>query len=398
MNEVVIINFKSPPFIGIGGRRWGKLTRDFLENGIRVHLIRSDWGSADQRVNPKWFDHPLLSHYVIKTQEHNKEASLLSRIVQKLRFWKSRWLGEFSFFDEGRYSTEDLKGILNNITREAHIDCVFVTGPPFSWIIATSEWRSTHHSIPLWVDIRDPWLLANNWGMANLSFIQRWREKERYQKMMEQADFVSSPTYSLLNEMPSLSSKAKKVHLKHFFDWDDWEHCVGVEVSNHTWVYAGQFYVGFEDHIEQWKSIIHSQGKKVKWKIFSKDHERFKKFFDGMEQVEIHGDIGHKVMIELASAAGLVLCLSDYNKDYFTTKYFDYEPANKPILYIGPLGEVAHSLSHSDRNGINEWVWQDNLLSDSAVIHWKPVKDTETSLNEVSERFREVQMLLKNRL
>jgi hypothetical protein len=36
--------------------------------------------------------------------------------------------------------------------------------------------------------------------------------------------------------------------------------------------------------------------------------------------------------------------LADYNKDFFTTKFFDYLPYNKPIVYIGPDGAVRQFL------------------------------------------------------
>jgi hypothetical protein len=278
-------------------------------------------------------------------------------------------LGEYSIYDEGRGCIDGLKNTLSKIAMHASIDAYIVTGPPFSWIVEVTSWKSIHaKNAQVWVDIRDPWLTANNWGMPALSARQRKNERGRYEKVLNESDFVSSPTYSILDEMPEIKASCKKIHFPHFFDWDDWCSCNGLAIQENTWVYSGQFYIGLEKYISRLREVIEQADVSSKWYFYSKDHETFRKYLGDLTQVFIFPDIGTDVYVKLAKAYGLILCLSDYNKDYFTTKYYDYLPSGKPILYIGPVGGVAKSLSHGKKNGINELPMKDNFTSPPDVF------------------------------
>ncbi len=368
LTEVVLVNFKSPPFIGIGGRRWGKMTKALLRQGVKVHLVRVNWGHQDSQQVPDWMNHPLLVEHVVPCRFHSK-ASLWHKCVETTRKWKASLLGEYSIYDEGRDCISGLTNTLSTIVSQASIEAFIVTGPPFSWIVEVTNWVSVHaREARIWVDIRDPWLTANNWGMSALSKRQRKLEQARYARVMQATDYVSSPTFSILEEMPQLKANCRKIHFPHFFDWEDWHACNGLEIREKTWVYSGQFYVGLEDYISRLRAIIEQEGLSAKWYFFSKDHDKFNHFLGDLPQVVISQDIGGEVYAKLAQAEGLILCLADYNKDYFTTKYYDYLPSGKPILYIGPLGKVAISLSHEKRNGINQLPMKDNFTASPVVF------------------------------
>jgi hypothetical protein len=97
----------------------------------------------------------------------------------------------------------------------------------------------------------------------------------------------------------------------------------------------------------------------------------------------------------LAAASGLVLCLSEYNKDYFTTKFYDYSPAQKPIVYFGPNGRVAQYLSQFEKNAVNEWYQTDNFLSSPAVFSMQNADDALNS-EEKDARGQQILDLLKD--
>jgi len=362
------VNFKSPPFIGIGGRRWGKLTHFFLNQKIKVHLVYAKWGEESEWKPLEWLEHELLLKYQIEPGKmaKNSHLTLMEKFIFKCHAWKAHWFGEHSIFDEGRWSLSELRSTLDTIKGRYKIDAVFVTGPPFSWVSTVSNWN-TQFQLPLWVDIRDPWLHANNWGMQNLSIVQRRKEEERYRNMFANARFVSSPTLSLLDEIVLPQFAHKKVHLKHFFDWDDWKKSDGINIESDLVVYSGQFYVGMDTYMDVWKAIIIEKNN-VRWEIYSKDWKRFQQYFHGIAQVKIYPDQGSKVFDRIAAASALVICLADYNKDFFTTKYFDYLPAQKPILYIGPKGKVAETLILDPQNAMNTWFSKDNFSIEKSVF------------------------------
>jgi hypothetical protein len=387
MKEVVVVNFKSPPFIGIGGRRWGKLTHFFLEQNIKVHLVYANWGNQSHLRALDWLQHEMLLPYKINPRKWASydRLNILEKLLFKWKAVKARWFGEYSIFDEGRWCITDVHKTLNDIVAKNRIDAIFVTGPPFSWVSAVSDWnRATQ--LPLWVDIRDPWLLANNWGMPDLSNIQRRREEERYRNMFANARWVSSPTISLLDETHLEEQGQKKVHLKHFFDWEDWKGCEGIPIESDLVVYSGQFYWGMDVYMNLWKSIVIEKSG-LRWEIYSKDWEKFELFFKDIPHVNIFPDQGPSVFKRIAACSALVLCLADYNKDFFTTKYFDYLPAQKPILYIGPEGKVAAALMENKQNAMNSWFQKDNYFESNGVFEM-PKASQKTKLDQEERQAR----------
>lgn len=395
IKEVVIVNFKSPPFPGIGGRRWGKFTHFFLSKKIKVHLVHAKWSDYPSEESYPWLHDPLLERYAIVPGKFSRHENMGMKEKIWFKFYAlyARLIGGYSIFDEGRWCIQELREKLTKIAEENPIDAVFVTGPPFSWVCEVAKWKQAF-SFPLWVDIRDPWLLANNWGMQQLSFIQRWKEEERYRLVFNNARYLSSPTRSLLDELPLPNVEKKKVHLKHFFDWEDWSKWQGTQVEPNLMVYSGQFYVGMEHYMGIWRKMIQDHGH-LRWEIYSKDWKKFQAEFAGMEQVVIFPDCGSKVFGRLAAASGLVLCLSEYNKDYFTTKFYDYSPAEKPIVYFGPNGRVAKYLSQFKKNTVNEWYQTDNFLSSPAVFNMHHADDV-LKREEKDARGQQILDLLKD--
>jgi hypothetical protein len=40
--HIILVNYDFPPNKGIGGRRWGKLAKEFAEQNCIVHVIKAE--------------------------------------------------------------------------------------------------------------------------------------------------------------------------------------------------------------------------------------------------------------------------------------------------------------------------------------------------------------------
>jgi hypothetical protein len=54
--------------------------------------------------------------------------------------------------------------------------------------------------------------------------------------------------------------------------------------------------------------------------------------------------IGNKIFKEIANAHYVIILLSEHNKNYLTSKFFEYLPYRKPYFYIGPEGHVSNTI------------------------------------------------------
>ena len=158
MKNVLVINFKSPPFQGIGGRRWSKISKAFIRHSVNVHLIQANW--SDDAV-PSIFCNGASISIPIQHPFY-QPSTWIKKIIDKKEFWRRRWRTEYTYFDEGAYSIELLKNAIRRTIKEQNIEWAFVSCPPYSWTHeAVKLIKEEFDDVKIWVDLRDPWLTAN---------------------------------------------------------------------------------------------------------------------------------------------------------------------------------------------------------------------------------------------
>jgi hypothetical protein len=60
--------------------------------------------------------------------------------------------------------------------------------------------------------------------------------------------------------------------------------------------------------------------------------------------VKSANSIGDKIFSEIAKSDFCIIFLAEHNRNFFTTKYFEYLPLQKPYLFIGPEGKVSKEI------------------------------------------------------
>lgn len=342
MKQVLVINFKSPPFQGIGGRRWSKISKGLIRKGMVVHSIRAVWKAGEMDATFCNGD----SRAIVINHPFYKKPGIIKKLKDHWHIALTKWTGDYSYFDEGAFCIEQLKFALRDLLSNHKIQWVFISCPPYSWTYETVKLvKSEFKDVQIWVDLRDPWLKANNWGIPGLSVKQKKAEESRHRFVGDSADLISSPAKEILMEFERNSSSCNLIHLKHFFDWDD-HHSSDLEFksdSKKIWMYTGQFYVGMDQYVHQLKQFAHAHSDHS-IKVFSKDVNSFISILDSENNIHCEMEQGAGIFEKMSHVEGLILMLSDYNKDFFTTKFYDYLPLQKPIVYFGPNGKVKQYL------------------------------------------------------
>ena len=64
--------------------------------------------------------------------------------------------------------------------------------------------------------------------------------------------------------------------------------------------------------------------------------------------ISIKPSVGKDIFKIISEADYVLILLAEHNKDFKTTKFYEFLPFQKPYLYIGSLGEVAKNISEDE--------------------------------------------------
>ena len=204
-------------------------------------------------------------------------------------------------------------------------------------------------------DYRDPWLNAVNYGMQNLTAKNKLAEQNKQNLVFETIDVITAPNSILLNEIKGTYTgrnliKANFVELPHAYDEDDFlNYDILKNDTSHALkiVYAGSVYLGAKSYLEEFINQINKYNCKnehvVELEIYMDDYKSLHQFQNAT--ISIKPSVGKDIFKIISEADYVLILLAEHNKDFKTTKFYEFLPFQKPYLYIGSLGEVSKIIS-----------------------------------------------------
>jgi hypothetical protein len=364
--HIILVNYDFPPNKGIGGRRWGKLAKEFAEQNCIVHVIKAEALSDTEKsvwseeVNSRSiFVHALPRVYpqILLTQP--------SKFFEKLQYRKALNAVKKNYkgtpYDISLGWETHLVPKLNELAKKHPIEWVFATGAPWDMLRVVAEWKKEHPFIKYWADFRDPWLNARNYGMPFLSPEKKKEEEEKTQSVIQHADVLSAPAIQILEHFSSLNfippDNKKFFHLKHFHSEPKLtEQSFGFSSREITIEYGGEIYIDTEPFLEEMSKDLTKLREsdpalyeRLQLNFHSTSFEKIKAIFKHHPCVRISDSIGKKIEDRITQAHWCIILLADHNKDFFTTKYFEYQTLGTPYLYLGAKGEVLQTIENENR-------------------------------------------------
>ena len=392
--HIILVNYDFPPNKGIGGRRWGKLAKEFAEQHCIVHVIKAealsdtDKSVWSEEVNSRdIFVHALPRVYpqILLTQPSNFFEKLQYR--KALNAVKKKYKG--TPYDISLGWETHLVPKLNELAKKHPIEWVFATGAPWDMLRVVAEWKKEHPFIKYWADFRDPWLNARNYGMPFLSPEKKKEEEEKTQSVIQHADVLSAPAIQILEHFSSLNfispDNKKFFHLKHFHSEPKLtEQSFGFSSREITIEYGGEIYLDTEPFLEEMSKDLTKLREsdpalyeRLQLNFHSTSFEKIKAIFKHHPCVRISDSIGKKIEDRITQAHWCIILLADHNKDFFTTKYFEYQTLGTPYLYLGAKGEVLQTIENENRGT----TWSNFFQS---LLKNEPL-DSQTFIQEADE-------------
>lgn len=364
--NVLLICWDFPPNYGIGGRRWAKFSKRLVKDGFAIHVIKSTtpkgnttspWlKDVDQskvlisNIKPHWAVEWLHSYDSIFSFAKIR----LAKYILRLKF-------KGTIFDKAIGIQNEFIALATDLINKNSIKNVIVTGAPFNLIYYTALLKQNNKHLNVIADYRDPWINSVNYGMLNLTQTQLMEEREKQNVVFKNVDIITAPNDFLINEIKLTHQNIhdvtpKFVTLPHVFDHDDVnieKASVRKEEATFKLIYAGALYSDTERYLSTLANSIlkfKEEFPKVKITIdlYTKHRSNILSISGLEDCINFYEPIGDGIFNIVRESDLFIILLSDHNKDFKTTKFYEFLPYQVPYLLVGPKGHVSESIEKEE--------------------------------------------------
>jgi hypothetical protein len=359
-NKVLIICYNFPPNEGIGGRRWAKIAKYLNKEKYKVYALR-----ADKKINlnsPWKKDIENIHQYSISipyplNKFEKKNSNIIQKVVYKLSIKFLQLTTRGTIYDLAVYSRKRVLNAIDKIVKQHQINTIIATGAPFNLLYYAAIYKKHNPHIKLICDYRDPWLNAYNYGMNNLSPKRKKFEQFKQDFILENADYITAPNSKMLKDIKSQYKgqnqiRAQFYEIQHGFDEDDFSNRFNNQETAREKIkilYGGCLYEGTEPYLKQlnkWLTDLKDTPlySKLEISFYTNETENKKWFSENEQVVRFYLPIGKEIFTKAKTSDFFMIFLADHNKDFLTTKFFEFLPFKLPYLYFGPRGVVADEI------------------------------------------------------
>ncbi|MDP4827825.1 MAG: hypothetical protein NWR73_09065 [Flavobacteriales bacterium] len=362
---MLIACFDFPPNEGIGGRRWAKLAKGLAGAGWQVHVIKANPAGNSQTSG--WDDDAnsdgIIVHSLPRTYPESvshPKGSVIDKIRYRLAIRKLKKIEQGTIYDIAIGWKDAFQKKAIELIEQHQITAVAATGAPFNLLYYATQLKETFPNLKVLCDYRDPWLTAQNYGMKGLEKSRMDAETKKQEYIFKNADWVTCPNDFLLQEIKDTAIEKPRAQfrsLTHFYDPDDLVNYLnGTETKGEKIriIYGGAIYMGIEGTLKSLNSGLNhlkvsNQELYHRLEIrFYTPHVQHAHIFAEHPCVAFSPTIGKKFFTELRQSHAAMIFLADHNKNYLTTKFFEYLPFKVPLLYFGENGFVAKFIAENN--------------------------------------------------
>ena len=372
-------DFLSPN--NIGGNRWRKYASELKKAGHEIHIIckKNNLPQNSKNLN-NVFDNYFL--YTITPSIFTEWSVSYSN---KIKLWTAlvmlKIIQKGSCFDKAIAVKRHYSELLKDVVLKKNIQIVIVSGAPFNLLFYTALLKSNLTHVKFIADYRDPWINAENYGMKNLTYSRFKYETFKNNTVLENFDYITAPNLFLLQEIKktyngNLKLKSNFIELSHSYnitpDFTNERPSVPHLIKI---IYGGTIYINFDLYLKN-LALVLSKFIDVNVKLqvdFYTDQIEKKIYFSDLNFITFHNSNFDNFTNILKGTDFIFIFCADHNKNYLTSKFFDYLPYKKPFIYVGPKGFVSEFI-HSNNLGVN-------IESISSVYDLQMTKKLSTKFN-----------------
>lgn len=347
---ILLIAFKYPPYAGVGGFRWSKLSRYLAEMGYKIHVATVNWEVHGDNIFLEDVQHQnIIIHRVPSFYFHNfkyrkYKNNHIGNIKRVLRHGFFRILNLIWYEDEAQFWGRHLLPFCKKLIKDENITNVIATGHPFMANYWAARLKVDLPEINLIQDFQDPWTDNDIRYLPLKRMAKKSLQHEIF--ALNNCDAVFAVTDGLMNLLSKkIYTNIEQATVPNGFDID--VHNISAIKRDFTFIYAGNLYVGRGEPLESFLKAVENIGKKIpelKISFYGSSPPNLKQkyaklFNDGI--VSAHPPVSPDKIYNLMYKS--FACLQ-FNARIFpclvSTKIYEYASLNRPTLCINYGGEI----------------------------------------------------------
>jgi glycosyltransferase involved in cell wall biosynthesis len=355
---VLLIAFKYPPYTGVGGYRWAKLSKYLARQGHDVHVVTVPWRSWGPNTLLEDVRHERIRiHQVRSGGPHNlRQRPITNRYVSHSRTLALRALDRALYFDDeaqqwGRHLLPSCERLID----EHGIDVVVATGHPFQANRWALELKRRRPELKLVQDLRDPW--ANN-PFRRLTPKQAARVRVWQREAVEGADAIVTVTEGLRELYLRDARQDRALVIRNGYDPESVPAAVARENGPLRIVHAGNVSNARDEPLRSLLDATRRRGPAAGWRIVLAGRiggDIAADYGDLVDsgRLELRPPVRHEDALALIAGSDVALHLGAEAVPYaLSTKIYEHAMLRVPTLSLNYGGEVdelvaAHGLGRS---------------------------------------------------
>lgn len=365
MNKnILVASYYFPPYPGIGGRRMAKFCKYLIQKGYTVHVIKvenhhtenSHWFDDVGKHNLKLYSIPVCYPEVLMmaSDTQKKKRTFLERIQYKLTYLFYTTTQKKRVYDLTFLWEQQFTKLAEELINKHNIKNFIVSVSPHYYALYASRLKKKHPDLNLIIDFRDPWLTLRDFGLQTMSLRQQENERKIISEIVKNADYLISPSSFVLDEFKSYTNQHEHfIEVPHAFDWDDVKEYLETKESKSEttsgkmkFIYPGTLYTDILPSLLKLNEVL-SYLKENENSVYSKlefdfyvDELHYNEYFKEHPCVHFYKPIGKKIFKKVSESSIILILYAEHNKNYRTTKFYEFLPFQKSYLYIGPKGDT----------------------------------------------------------
>ena len=342
MNRVLLIAFKYPPYAGVGGYRWSKISKYLAYFGHKIDVVTLKWNQSDENTLFEDIVHEKIKvHRIPSGYPHNlKLLRFNNNFVNKIKNEMFYYINKFIYYDdEAQYWGKFLLPYCKKLIKRHRIRIIIATGHPFQSNRWATELRDKNNQVKLIQDFRDPWIHPYKIisSAKHEKFIKNWMDTS-----IVNADHCVFVTEGLAETMLI----GKDVPSSIITNGHDI--CYDLKRrKKRQWIFAGNLSNGRDDMADEFLKVIENEPAllencKIKFyghfpsELIRKYDELFRKNI-----IQYHGIVSQKRVITELSQSKVALHFNSEKFPYLvSTKIYEYAASRIPTLAVTGGGEI----------------------------------------------------------
>jgi glycosyltransferase involved in cell wall biosynthesis len=390
---ILLIAFKYPPYAGVGGFRWSKLSKYLAKMGHIVHVVTVHWEMNGPNTLMDDVNHPnIIIHRISSGYSHNFKyraypKTKFGNLKRIFRYMALKAVDSIWYEDEAHHWGRYLLPYCKKLIKDENITNVIATGHPFMANYWAARLKKDVPKIHLIQDFRDPWIQSPTYRQS-----KNKRQTEKAEKFMsfslEYADLCVCVTNGLIDEYKKYYDKTKYALITNGYDDEMLQNIVSSRFQLNK--KSGEIYIS---HIG---SVTNGRDRMLNV-LFDAlvDHDDcvfcfagfvperslklYKKLLEEQRIIDF-GFLSPEDALSLVQQSDIALHLNADIVPYLvSTKVYEYAALGRPILSINGGGEIDTLLSE------NQWGisinYRDPNFADKVLRYIRELKPNDNPHN-----------------